>query len=230
MFRAMRYLLVILFLHLSITTYGQHCACKEAPDLKNLISCDVITFNNKAKLYRQFNCDSSWLTFESKSRKKVMLYSLQQPLIDLTERLGYQYVRENQKSFLIENRLVSGCCTPAEYLLFSKADGKLLKNLGRLIHRGEAGEDNFVLYFPDSTLNRMTLLYLDTGKQYAIDLPKNRLATTLEKTGENYAESLFHESERKNRVFTIVYKYQLEEEAQKWYDDKIEIDLKRYAR
>ena len=213
-----------------MVTYGQRCSCEEAPEWNNVISCRTVTFNNKAKLYRQFNCDSSWLTFEGRSGKKVVLYALQQPLVDLTERLGYQFVRENKQSFLIMNKLVSGCCTPPEYLLFDKSNGKQLRNLGKLIHHDQEGEDNFALHFSDSTLNSVTLLYLDTGKQYKIDLPSNRFVASLEKTGENHAELMFYESEVKNRVFSITYRYQLDEKAEKWYEDTIRIDLKQYAR
>jgi hypothetical protein len=228
--RAMKPFLILLFLHISMVIYGQRCSCEEAPQLKDVISCEVITFSNKAKLYRQFNCDSSWLTFEGRSGKKVVLYSWQQPLVELTERLGYQFARENKQSFLIMNRLVSGCCTPPEYILFNKSNGKQLRSLGKLIHHDAEGEDNFALYFSDSMLNSVTLLFLNTGKQYEINLPRNRFNTSLEKTGEHYAESMFYESQVRNRVFTIAYRYQVDEEAQKWYEDKIEIDLKKYAR
>ncbi len=226
----MKPFLILLFFHIATTAYGQRCLCEEAPQWKDVISCEVIPFTNKAKLYRQFNCDSSWLTFEGRSGKKVVLYALQQPFIDQTERLGYQFVRENKQSFLVMNKLISGCCTPPEYLLFNKSNGKRLRSLGRLIHQDGEGEDNFALYFSDSTLNSVTLLYLDTGKQYKIDLPKNRLVASLEKTGEAYAELMFYESEVKNRVFSIAYRYQLDEQAEKWYEDKLEIDLKEYAR
>lgn len=226
----MRYLLILLSFYFSVATHGQTCSCKETPNLKDIISCDKIIFSNKAKLYRQFNCDSSWLTFESKSGKKVILYSLEQPLIELTDRLGYQYVKENKQSFLLMNRLISGCCTSPEYLLFNKDNGKLLNNLGSLIYYSENTKDNFVLFFSDSTLNSVTLLNLDTGKQYKIYLPKNRFRATLERTGDNYAELLFDEGELKNSVFTIGYRYQKTEKAETWYNDRIKIDLKKYVR
>jgi hypothetical protein len=226
----MKFILILLSFYFSIAAYGQMCSCKDAPELKNIISCKKVLFSNGSKLYRQFNCDSSWLTFESRTGRKTLLYSLEAPLIELTERLGYQYVKENKHSFLIINRVISGCCTPPEFLLYNKNSGTLLENIGSLIYYSNDTQDNFVLYFSDSTLNTITLRYLNSGKKYKIPVPKNRFTETLEKTSENYAELLFYEHELKKPVFTIGYKYQLKEEAKTWYNDTIRLNLKKYIR
>jgi hypothetical protein len=178
----------------------------------------------------QFNCDSSWLTFESITGRKSVLYSLEAPLIELTERLGYQLIKENKQSFLIMNRVISGCCTPPEFLLYNKNSGKLLENIGSLIYFSNDTQDNFLLYFSDSTLNTITLRYLNSGNKYKITVPKNRFAETLEKKAENYAELLFYEHKLKKSVFTIGYKYQRKEEAKTWYNDTIRLNLKKYIR
>ncbi|RYY45042.1 MAG: hypothetical protein EOO06_17195 [Chitinophagaceae bacterium] len=148
----------------------------------------------------------------------------------LTERLGYQYIKENNQSFLIMNRLISGCCTPPAFLLFNKNNGKLLEKLGSLIYYSEEAKENFILYFSDSTLNAVTLHFLNSGKKYKISVPKNRFAETLEKTGENYAELLFDAGELKSSFFTIEYRYQRKEETEKWYKDTIRLDLKKHLR
>ncbi|NTS44033.1 hypothetical protein HRG84_24350 [Flavisolibacter sp. BT320] len=226
----MRLLLLLISFYFSTVTYGQGCSCKDAPELKDVISCKKVLFSNGAKLYRQFNCDSSWLTFESKNGRKTVLYSLEAPLINLSERLGYQFIKENKQSFLIINRLISGCCTLPEFLLYNKNNGKLLENLGSLIYYSEDAKENFVLYFSDSTLNAVTLHYLNSGKKYQIPVPQNRFAETLEKTGENYAELLFDEGELKKSVLAIGYRYQRKGEGEQWYDDTIRLDLKKYVR
>jgi hypothetical protein len=198
---------------LTIATYGQKCSCKNTPDLKEVISCKKVLFNNGAKLYRQFTCDSSWLTFENKIGRTIVLYSLEAPLVELTERLGYQYIMENKQSFLIMNRLISGCCTPPEFLLFSKNNGKLLEKLGYLIYYSKNEEENFVLYFSDSTLNTVTLQYINSGKRYKISVPPNRFAETLKGTGENYAELLFDAGEFNNSFLQSVTGINEREEA-----------------
>jgi hypothetical protein len=226
----MRYRLILLSLYISTISYGQNCHCEDNPELNEIVSCDTISFSNKAKLYRRFNCDSSWLTFESKLGKKTVLYSLEQPLIELTERLGYQYIQEYQKSFLIMNNLISGCCTPPEYLLFSKDNGQLIKNIGGVVYYSERRSNNFLLYFTNSSLNSLTLFYVDTGKRFNIRLPVGRFTTTLEKTGDLYGEYLFDEASLANTKFSIGYRYQRNEKADKWYTGKVTIDLNQYAR
>jgi hypothetical protein len=54
---------------------SENCNCEENKELKDYISCKETVFRNGAKIYRQFNCDSSWLVFENKKIKKN-IYSL----------------------------------------------------------------------------------------------------------------------------------------------------------
>lgn len=128
----MRLVLTLLFIIASTRGFTQQCNCKEKPELMNIISCDTIVLKNQSKLYRQYNCDSSWLLFEGKSGKKKILYSLEKDYIELSHRLGYQFVTEFPKTFLIKNRVVSGCCQPAEYILFDKESGRLVKDFGTI--------------------------------------------------------------------------------------------------
>lgn len=225
----MKYLLTLLCLYLSTLLYGQSCFCKDNPDLQEFISCDTTTFSNGAKLYWQFNCDSSWLTFESPRGRKKELDALYDAGLDLTHKMGLQYIRENKRSFLLMHNLISGCCTPPEFLLYSKGNGELLENLGQLIYYSDEGPSNFVLYFPDDSFNVITLRFIDTGKKYRIALPKDRIRTSLKKTGDPYAEHLFEEGEQKGSLFIIAYRYQKKEGAEKWYTGKVVIDLRKYT-
>ncbi|MGF2414540.1 MAG: hypothetical protein ACQUYJ_19550, partial [Ferruginibacter sp.] len=113
----MKVSITIGMLFFATVLYGQQCQCETDTQLKEIISCETIHFNNHSKLYRQFNCDSSWLTFESSVGIKRTLYSLEAALMNYTERLGYQYATEYKWSFLIQNNLISGCCTPPELSL-----------------------------------------------------------------------------------------------------------------
>ena len=226
----MRYLLILLLFSISSRSFGQSCSCATNPQLKEIINCDTTFLNNKVTLYWQFNCDSSWLIFENQSGLKKVLYSLESPLIELTERLGYRFTWEYQKSFLIQNNLISGCCTPPEYLLFSKEKGTLITNLGPLIYYGEERNNNFVIYFTNKALNHVTLHYVDSGRKYDISLPAGRFASTLKKKGELYAERLFIETDIRDSIMTIEYRYQKKEKEDRWYTDNVVIDLNKYVR
>jgi hypothetical protein len=62
-------------------------------------------------MVQSFIDNSLWfifLTFESKSGLKKLCVSLDKSLIELTERLGYQFVKEYKSDIIIWNRQVSG--------------------------------------------------------------------------------------------------------------------------
>jgi len=103
--------LIIITLPLFLNSVlGQNqCSCESNKNLSEAISCKPVIFVNKAKLYTHFNCDSSWMTFESKNGKKAVIFGLGDNLIELTGRLGYIYATEYQTRFLIQNNVISRC-------------------------------------------------------------------------------------------------------------------------
>ena len=127
----MRCFITTLGLLIWTTSFGQKCFCDKDTTLKEIIDCTPVKFDNKAKLYWSFNCDSSWLTFKSPTHKKEIIFSL--GLLEYTGKLGYSYAKEYKKTFLIQNRVISGCCAPSDFYLFDKTNGQLRKNLGILI-------------------------------------------------------------------------------------------------
>jgi hypothetical protein len=226
--KTMTHFLILGLLYLNSPKIG-HCTCESDTSLGSIISCDTIVFSNGSKLFRQFNCDSSWLTFEDRRMQKRVFYSLQYPLIDLTERLGYQFVMENNKSFVIRNNLISGCCTPPEYILFDKDNGNLLQNARQIIYYSEEKKYDFMLAFGDSTLNNLTLFAVNTGNKYKINLPQDLIIETLQKTGEFYPQVLFDTPEFQDSTLSIGYRYQKKEEGNKWHKDKLVINLSDYV-
>jgi hypothetical protein len=57
------------------------------------------------------------------------MYSLDKSLIELTERLGYQFVKEYKATLLFENRQVSGGGFPLNLELIDKTMEMLLRIL-----------------------------------------------------------------------------------------------------
>lgn len=165
----------------------KNCGCKSNPDVTEFISCDTIRFKNDAMLYRQFNCDSSWLTFESKSGIKRVLYSLDKPLIELTERLGYQFVKEYKTSLLFENRQASGGGFPVNFELIDKDDGKVIKDFGTIIHYSDLDSNNYVLYL-SSELDTVTYYNIPTQTEFKYPIPKGRLRKTVMEASQIFAE------------------------------------------
>lgn len=221
-----KYLFLLLFFK-NFSASAQVCSCNIDSSLTDIINCKEIIFNNKAKLYRQFSCDSSWYIFENKKQGiKKSIYSLEAGLIDLTERLGYQYACEFRKTFLIQNNLISGCCTPPEYILFNKTSGNQYKNLGRLIYYNKDYHEGIVVYFKDSSCNSIIVYFVDSGKKIITQVPKGRFIYTLKKDNSIYPEYLFEETNLKGDVLILEYRYQINEETDKWHIQKIRIKLK----
>jgi hypothetical protein len=221
-----KYNILLIFCGIGFTCKAQHCSCDSSVHLKEVISCDTFKFKNDSKLYRQFNCDSSWLTFESREGIKTILYSLEKPLVELTERLGYQFTQEYNYSFLIMNFVISGCCTPPDFHLFNKETGRLIVNLGPTVYISEKYKHPFILYFSDSSYDAITLMFADSGKKYHLKLPEGRVSAALA-NGALYAEHLFNTPNFSNDIFTIKYRY-IKPGNKNWYAAVLKIDLKQY--
>jgi hypothetical protein len=220
----MKTITVVLFLVLSQFGFAQKkCGCTSNDLLSESISCDVTTFKNGAKIYRQFTCDSSWLVFENK-QKKIILYSLEEELVALTERLGYVGWTEYKKTFLIENRMISGCCDPSQFILFDKNTGKKIRELGTQIYYDPSPKYPVFITLDGENADYITVLNVENNKTIRYKLPKNRIDLTLRISSELFAEALFDDGEIKNGKFTTSYNYKINEEDD-WLKATIAIDL-----
>jgi hypothetical protein len=206
-------------------TIENNCSCKNNPLLKESISCDTTYFDNGSKLYRQFNCDSSWLTFENKNKVKKIMSSMDKSLIELTERLGYQYVKEYKKTLLFENRQASGGGFPINFELINKENGEMAEELGTIIYYTDDTTNNFILYLTTESLDTLTFYNMDNDKKYEFSIPKDRLLKTVKESEIMFPEFLFEEPKIENNILTLTYKYLVSDSPEKWNNDKIIIAL-----
>ncbi len=214
--------------------FGQNCKCDKDTLLSEVISCDTIRFNNKSSLYWTFNCDSSWLTFESPAHKRVIIFSLSEGLQYLTGRLGYIYVKEYKNTFLIQNNVISGCCSPPEFYLYDKKTGKLKIKLGRLIFYSKDMHYPFAIGITNSNYdtpivanyNSLTIYNLNNDTKYFLSLPKGEIERAMNATERIYPEYLFEESIIKGE--TIILKYYLKTPKNK--SDKPERTITLYVK
>jgi len=235
----MRSLLIIALLFFLNSSFGQkQCSCDSNQFLKEIISCDAVIFKNGAKLFTQYNCDSSWLTFQNKKGKKMIIYTLES-LVELTGRLGYSYATEYKSDFLIQNNVISGCCDPPEFILFDKETGKEKLNLGRLIFYSDNSRHPIVVYFDNSNYksfdgnnidcDHITLRNVDNNKVYKIKIPKGRIKTTVELTEEMFPEHLIDESEIIRNKLILKYRFKTKADNDEWLIGEIIIDLNKYG-
>ncbi|PIF33701.1 hypothetical protein CLU81_4322 [Flavobacterium sp. 9] len=222
----MKFLVTVIFIIISQFSFAQNCSCREKPRLNEIISCEKAILKNGAKIYYQFNCDSSWLVFESKAKKKKILFSLDKELIELTGKLGYAGWTEYENTFMVENRLISGCCDPSEFVLFDKNNGKKNANLGREIYHSNIKQYPYFITIDSKETNFLSFLNLRTNKIFKINLPKGRIEKTLKITTEIFFENLFEEGKIKNGIFEIEYRYKTKDKG-KWLIGAIKVDLNK---
>lgn len=201
-----------------------NCNCEENPELKDYISCEETVFSNGAKIYRQFNCDSSWLVFENKNLKKN-IYSLDKELIEYTHKLGYVDWVEFKSGLLMYNKTASGGFYPMEFVLLNKNSGKIILNLGKGIFIGETLKNPYLISL-DIEKPMFNVFNLDTKKSAKINFAFARIDNTMKINEALYPELLFDEGSIINGIFKIKYRYKLKEN-EGWKFENIVIDLNK---
>lgn len=202
---------------------AQICSCSEMPDLKELISCKTTTFQNEAKIYWEFDCNSSWITFENGGLKKK-IFELDKSEMEFSGRLGYQSWTEFENSFLIENSLVSGCCQPDEYILYNKNNGDKISDLGTLVFIEKSGKKPFLLTLKGN--DDLLFTDLSDSKSYVVNIPKDKIDKTLENSDELYAENLFGNVQMKNGLLSMELRYKVSKKG-KWKKEIITFDVNK---
>jgi hypothetical protein len=220
----MKHTLILLLF--SCAAWGQ-CICERTPELKDFINCDTTKFDNGASVYWHYNCDSSWFTFRNPKGFTTELYSHKE-LIGLTGRIGYSFANEYKTTFLIQNNLISGCCTPPAFILFDKLSGKLKEDLGRLIFYSSDKSKPFAVSFRDTTFNSLTLINFDNGKEFIVKLPKEQIKSAIKQLDVLAAEELFEDTIIKNNQIVLSYRYKKASDG-KHETKTITIDLSKYS-
>ncbi|MFT3793903.1 hypothetical protein [Flavobacterium sp.] len=218
--------LIVFLLFLSQIMIAQ-CRCDSLPDLQELLSCKPTLFKNGAKIYRQYDCDSSWLVFENPQKVKRLLTSEYGGDLYLAGRIGFVDWTEYNSTFLMIESTVSGCCQPPNGILFDKNTGTRKKDLGPIVYQTEHMDYPFVVTLDNGNLQ---FLHLDSGKTFRVKLPRNRIANTLRYAAVIFPERLFIESKLENGVVTLIYGYQTSEKEEDWQHDQVIVDLKKHLK
>lgn len=233
----MRPLLLTLGLFISTVVHGQRCHCDQDTMLKESIPCKPTIFKNKAKLFWSFNCDSSWLTFESSKRKRKIIFSLSDGLVSLTTRLGYMNWTEFNKTFLITNHVISGCCDPVDYYLYDKTSGDLIKYLGRAIYVSDNKKIPFMVSITNSNYdtvsridyNSLSIYNLDSRKEFKLTLPRGDIKKGIQNNDYMFPEDVFDTPILVSDTLILKYSTDKYVKGKRLKYKTIKIDLKKYS-
>jgi hypothetical protein len=215
----------------SVKSVAQECNCVKDSTLKDVVDCKPYIFDNSATLYWSFNCDSSWLTYKNKSKEEI-LFSM--AFVGYTERLGYSFAFEYDSTFLIRNEVISGCCDPAEFIIFDKYTGTLIRNLGRILYYSKDKLLPFIISVTNSKYdfkesypyNSLSIINIENGKEYLVTMPKGEIEKAQKNAGKIFPEHLFDEPEVKGSIVNLVYN--TDKKRSKESKRFILIDLKKY--
>lgn len=194
-------LIIFSFLLLSYTSFGQSCYCKDNKELSSIINCEKYYFSNGNSINWTYDCNGSYLIFENTIVQKK-LFELETPLIELTGRLGYSNWEEFDNFFIIENRLISGCCDPEEYILFDKNSGNEIKKLGNLLYHTIV----YNIYLEAYSEKQISILIFDKRKSIYKTYPLTNvdlIYKSLENSNFLFLENLFTVKETESNDFLI---------------------------
>lgn len=233
----MKTLLLLLLLYASAIVRGQTCTCDQNTMLKENISCKPKYFDNNSKLFWNFNCDSSWLTFEASTGKQKIIFSLGDGLVGLTNRLGYVDFTEFRTTFLITNSVISGCCAPHDYYVYDKTSGNLIKYLGRAIYISQDKKIPIVVSITKSNYdtisktdyNSLTIYNLDKKKEYKLSLPKGDIEKGMKNNTFMFPEYVFETPKIEKDKLILLYFIQKYRINKSLNFKTIIIDLKKYS-
>lgn len=218
----MKYMFSFVLLISFTFVFSQQCSCAQKPELKDVISCEATQFQNKAKIYWEYNCNSSWITFQ-KGKEKRKFFELEKEFIELSGRLGYRNWTEYKNSFLIENSPVSGCCQPSEYILYDKNNGRKIKELGTFILSSNTENQPYIITLKSN--DKLLFTDLQDNTSYPIKIPEDLIEETLKNSEELYPEKLFENIHIKKDVLFISLKYK-ESKKTNWKMRNISLPIK----
>lgn len=197
-------LIVLLVFICSSTVFSQesNCGCDTINIIpENRYKCDTTVFTNGAMMYWQWNCDSSWLTFEN--REKLILKSCDEVNVYGCLRTGLNFQKEYPNYLLFIYKWISGCCTPPDIVLISKDNGREIKRIPNVQFVWGDSDEDYVLYFSDITLNELIYLDHNTEDQYVYQFENGKIQGLADKNQTTSLSDLFENFKKNDENFTF---------------------------
>jgi len=184
---------------------GVNCNCDQIKiDSESQYKCDTTFFSNGAKIYWQWNCDSAWLTFENKD--KIILRSCEKMDVYECERTGLSFLKEYANYLLFQYKWISGCCTPPDIIFFNKVTGSELRRITNNLFVWGDIDENYVLYFSDTTYTNLIYLDNNTDKEFTLRFNNNQVDNSAAKNQMLQFTDLFKNFKKNRDNFTFDFK------------------------
>jgi len=206
-FRMKPRLTILIFLICSMNANSQDliCGCdKKLDSPESQYKCVQTVFKNGAKIYWQWSCDSSWLTFENKG--KYILRTCKEQRVHECERTGLNFLKEYPNYLLFIYKWISGCCTPPDLVFIDKENGKEIKRITNERFIWGNSDENYALYFSDTTFSKLIYLDHNTDYQYAINFKNRKVQSSAQSNQVLQLTDLFKNFKKKDGELTFDFK------------------------
>ena len=191
---------MIITFSLDSFSQGVNCNCDQIEiNPENQYKCDTIIFENGAMLYWQWNCDSAWLTFEN--TKQLILKTCEKMNVYECNRTGLNFLKEYPNYLLFQHKWTSGCCTPPDLIFLNKETGKEFKRISNSQFIWGDIDENYALYFSDTTYTRLIYLDNNTDKQYIYQFDKEEVNKSGTKNHVIQLTDLFKHFKKDDKFF-----------------------------
>jgi len=190
-----------------------------------MVKCDTTIFSTKTRLYWQWNCDSSWLTFETKKGTKRIIQTFKEDELPKTESIRPRFIKEFDSKLWFKQQKVPGCCYPPSHFLLNAKVGTTLWEVQEDLFVQENQEKNLVFYFSDTTFTQLVAFDLMKNKKTNYTIPKNRILKTLKMAKVPFVSEIFEKSRIVKSQVEMYYNYYKEDGRKQWVKDTIQFKI-----
>lgn len=204
-FRSMKQVLIILTIMI-LPIYGfsqkQNCGCEhQVADPKDQYICDTTIFTNGAKMYWQ--CDNGYSKLIFKNKEKVILKVCEDAIIYVCDRTGLSFLKEYPNYLLFQYRWISGCCTSPDVIFINKENGSELWRIGSDLFVWGDVDENYILYFSDTTCKELIYLNNNTDKKYTFSFAAGQINESIIENDVSLVADLFKNFKKDKNEFTF---------------------------
>ena len=141
-------------------------------------------------LYWQWNCDSSWYTFENISKKVILKSCPSEPPAGCN-RLGLRFIKEFDSILLFIYKSVSGCCQLPTVLFFDKSTCEEKQRISDncIVHIDY--EHDVLMYFEDTTYQKLIYHDLKRNTKYCTIFYGSEVISSLKNNQALWLNTLF---------------------------------------
>ncbi|MEO9257834.1 MAG: hypothetical protein ABI207_05590 [Crocinitomicaceae bacterium] len=168
---------------------------------ENEYFCDTTVFTNGSKLYYQWNCDSTWLTFENK--EKIILKSCLDSDPILCSRIGLNFIKEYPNYLLFVYKWASSGSWSPDLVFIDKENVQEKNRISSGQFVWGDTDENYALYFSDTTFSELIYLDHESDKEYMYLFKDNEVLNSIKKNKVIQLNDLFKDIKKTNELLTF---------------------------